>query len=304
MPASYPSIEEQAGLKPPTITDHYNGRVKLAYYADKHEYRVSEDNGDFVTVPSVTTVLDILDAGKSGALIGWAVKKDMDALVSSIFPPEVDAEQLVQVSRVEFEAFVKEAKSAHRRAKEAAADIGSAAHAWLEEYGKLRISGRSHSNAVASLAPPTDIQVRTAVNSALNWIDKNDVHPEQTEVKIYSKNMKYAGTTDWIGFVNGRRSLIDFKTSNDLRLPYVMQIAAYQIAYQEEHNKKIEQNILLRLGKDKPEFEPVIYDVNGEYTDEFHAFYYALVCSKHVGIVMKREKQRKDLLKQESGNVQ
>ena len=54
-----------------------------------------------------------------------------------------------------------------------------------------------------------------------------------------------------------RLSLSDCKTSNSLRVEYLLQIAAYQHAYQEETGENIEDRWVIRLGKDDAtEFDP------------------------------------------------
>lgn len=51
------------------------------------------------------------------------------------------------------------------------------------------------------------------------WIEfkgENEVEVQQTEVITYHPEFMYAGTIDWIGEVNGRPAIIDFKSGQSL----------------------------------------------------------------------------------------
>jgi hypothetical protein len=84
---------------------------------------------------------------------------------------------------------------------------------------------------------------------------------------VYSRKYNYAGTCDGLALVDScdnplccprlfldELSLIDWKTSNDLRLEYLFQTAAYQNAIMEDTGEDIKGRWLLRLGKEEGDF--------------------------------------------------
>ena len=74
-------------------------------------------------------------------------------------------------------------------------------------------------------------------NSLVPYLDRIDnIHA--LESKLYSDHLQVAGTVDCIAEYNGKRAVIDFKTSNKAKSKsyiesYFMQTAAYAIMYEE-----------------------------------------------------------------------
>jgi hypothetical protein len=74
----------------------------------------------------------------------------------------------------------------------------------------------------------------------------------EIEKMVFSRAWGYAGRLDRIGlFPDGRRAVIDIKTSATLSPATALQLAGYQIAYQDMFPKeKISSRIAVRLGRD------------------------------------------------------
>jgi hypothetical protein len=70
---------------------------------------------------------------------------------------------------------------------------------------------------------------------------------EASEMKVFSKVMKYAGTTDMVCQIAGQRWLIDYKFGNALHESYNLQVAAYATAFQEMTGKAIDRIGILHL---------------------------------------------------------
>jgi hypothetical protein len=126
----------------------------------------------------------------------------------------------------------------------------------------------------------------------LAWTAAHNVRFLQTEKKVYSRTYDYCGTMDGLAycdsctnprccprFFRNRLSLIDWKTSNYLYLIYLLQTAAYQHAFTEEHNCHIEDRWLIRLDKDDGTFDPWHVEEFDQDTD-FAAFVTALDLSR------------------------
>lgn len=270
------SIEEQMGEAECVQFSLYKGEVILNYNDSDHKYFIDIPEGR-VHVPNVTTILKVID--KSNVLIPWAIKECVEYIREKLLLDTIaDEAQVFTVKpKKEWEDLLKNAKSAHRAKKERAGDIGHIAHNWLEAYGRRRISGMSHDRATTGWTQTiSDEKAQNCVRAALDWIVEHHVEPVEVERKIYSRDYNYAGTLDWKGFVDGKLSILDFKSSKYLYDEYRLQVASYQSAVEEEDGCQIEQRILLRLGKEDGEFEVATFDDRSEYEADRLAFLSAL----------------------------
>lgn len=76
----------------------------------------------------------------------------------------------------------------------------------------------------------------------------------ETEVHLFSDEIKVAGTCDLVCEIDGELWVIDFKTSNSLQTTYELQTSVYTKCYEECFGKKVDrQGILwLKSNKKKP----------------------------------------------------
>jgi len=75
--------------------------------------------------------------------------------------------------------------------------------------------------------------------------------PEAIEVRVYSTRYRYAGTIDRIGALRGVRAILDIKTSATPNPVAALQLAAYQVAYNEQNPKaKAKERWVVQLGAD------------------------------------------------------
>jgi hypothetical protein len=73
----------------------------------------------------------------------------------------------------------------------------------------------------------------------------------ETEVHLFSDELKVAGTCDLIVEINGELWLLDLKTSNQLQTTYELQTAIYGQCYKECFGKKIDRYGILWLKSSK-----------------------------------------------------
>jgi hypothetical protein len=73
----------------------------------------------------------------------------------------------------------------------------------------------------------------------------------ETEVHLFSDELKIAGTCDLIVEINGELWLLDLKTSNQLQTVYELQTAVYGQCYEECFGKKIDRYGILWLKSSK-----------------------------------------------------
>jgi len=75
--------------------------------------------------------------------------------------------------------------------------------------------------------------------------------PEAIEVQVYSVRHRYAGTIDRIGELRRVRVVLDIKTGAALNPVTALQLAAYQVAYNERNPKaKVWERWAIQLGAD------------------------------------------------------
>lgn len=72
------------------------------------------------------------------------------------------------------------------------------------------------------------------------------------DLSIYSGVWSFAGSLDWIGFLNGRRTILDWKTTSILNAEAAgFQTAGYKIGYNERHpDQLVEDRGVLWLKRD------------------------------------------------------
>jgi len=249
----------------------YDHTIELRFNVTDHKYYRVMELGNLAEQHGVTTVLRVID--KSAALIPWACKMMAEKLLRTI-PLELDPHS-VMLAPISLEAFaelVMEAKKAHKEVLTEASDIGHAAHKCLEESIQYAID---HTDGVVHelINLPEEEKAKACAEAALNWMQAHRVRWIKTEQKIYSRKYGYAGTMDGKALVDScddpscctehfkdSLSIVDWKSSNDLHVEYILQAAgAYEHAEREEYGENIQNCFVLRLGKNAEEagkFEP------------------------------------------------
>ena len=237
----------------------YGGAVLLVFDPEKHVYTYQDQ-----VVDGVTTITDsVLD--KSYALMPWALKMAREYLESK-WP--VDG--LVPMGSSVWNSLMEGMRKAHYSKKRSAADVGTIAHNWIEEFIK---AGMMYN---PDPPKPTDAQALHAVDAFLRYVDANHVIFKASEKKVYSVKHNYAGTLDILAEVNNVENLLDVKTSNSYRKEYALQTAAYCGAYNEEHGTNVHDRIILMLPKDgTSELNPIVRTPD-DYVEDIHAFTNAL----------------------------
>ena len=76
----------------------------------------------------------------------------------------------------------------------------------------------------------------------------------ETEVHLFSDELKVAGTCDLVCEINNELWIIDFKTSNHLQTTYELQTAVYAKCYEECFGKKADRLGILWLKSSKGKF--------------------------------------------------
>jgi len=92
---------------------------------------------------------------------------------------------------------------------------------------------------------------KKAITAFVDWYQKvqpQAVKPEMV-VAYLDEDMRFAGTVDLIATINGRRVIIDFKTSKTHSKKNCLQVEAYKKAYEQSHDDDpIDDAYILYLG--------------------------------------------------------
>lgn len=199
----------------------YKGKVKIKFFNESHVYMVNAKRKS-----SPTGAIGIID--KSRILMGWQKGEIQDCLMESVgqvLTPEI----------------IDWAVEAAERKKTGAADIGTEAHQWMEDF----VKGRNPQM-------PKTAGAKQAVMSFLDWVDKNNVKFVHAEKLVYSMKYEYVGTCDCIARVGKEKLpyIIDYKVSNGLYPGVALQTAAYQWAETEESGQEYAGRWALRFSKE------------------------------------------------------
>lgn len=297
----------------------YNGTIELRYDPKAHVYLLVT-KGDLEPQAGVTSVCHIID--KSEALIPWACKMMAQKLLKTMpSSSSLTVPSVMPIPWSMFEELVNAAKSAHKDHLEDAGEVGHVAHAWIEKFIKLIIAWDDMNETTDVLKEaeayqeitdhrsclfPFEERAKNCCIAALEWMSCHNVRWLCTERKIYSRMYKYAGTMDGLCRVSScndptccphpftdRLSVADWKTSNYLYPEYLLQTAAYQLAYEEETGEKVQDRWVIRLGKDDAEFETWHME-HDDFREDISAFLTALSLYKHMNSIRDRIKYRLD----------
>ena len=187
-------------------------------------------------ITGVTTVLRTISKPQ---LIQWSANMAVEYIEKEV--AKIGLESISD----KWEEILKQAKTAHTRKANKAADIGSAAHSWCEQYINAKIKGEKEPERDEALVLMTDNFVK--------WTEENKVKFISAEQRVFSRRYWYAGTYDFDCEIDGKIYLGDLKTSSGIYPEMFFQTAAYQNAVQEMNEPNavpIQGNIIVNCRKD------------------------------------------------------
>ena len=167
----------------------------------------------------VTTILGVIN---KPMLIQWAANQVVEYIKANCeiekTKPFTDAKE--HVAYFVSEERLNEAKTAHRKKKEAAGDWGTEVHAEVEKY---------INNAM--ICEPSGTIDKTEYDSRIThfitWAKDNKVKFLASEKNIYSKEMWVGGIADIVCEIDGKRFVGDIKTSSGIYPEHFIQASAY-----------------------------------------------------------------------------
>ena len=112
-------------------------------------------------------------------------------------------------------------------------------------------------------------EMQTTISDFNTWRDEHEIESQGLEVHLWSETYKYAGTTDFIGLVDGKLTILDWKTSKAIYNEYWLQIAAYVHAFEELTGVKVDQVGILCIRDGKTIYKVKTYE---EMIEHFPVF--------------------------------
>jgi hypothetical protein len=88
---------------------------------------------------------------------------------------------------------------------------------------------------LAGRTPIVEDEFKPSIKAFMDFLKQNELVVEKDfiEKRLLSKNFRYTGTFDFIGYVNGKFSVVDIKTSSSIYKDYGLQTSAYLYALNE-----------------------------------------------------------------------
>ena len=172
-------------------------------------------------VPSVTTILDYF--GDKTGLMGWANNLGRNGIIL-------------------------------KQEQDRITNIGTNVHNYIENYLINKFNLDEEIRSINTSIKDT-IYFQYCKLNFLNWInniyDKGiEFEPIFIEKSFISEKYLYAGTCDLYCKLNGKYTIIDFKTSNRYHMVMHFQLAAYRQLL-EENGHRVDRLKILRLDKNK-----------------------------------------------------
>lgn len=209
----------------------YDG-LAIEYRDASHRYWIHQD-GERKAAISVTTALKVLD---KPALVTWAERVGVEAALR--------LERAGELGGVSIEDGLKaiRAKGEGAEAKrDAGADRGNAIHEALRLY--------CSEGTVPNVGDFPE-SVRGYVQGLCCWLIEVQPEPIAVEQMVASPEHGFAGRFDLLAEIDGRRTIVDLKTSARVYAEHHLQTAAYMLALEECVEQPAERGVIVAVGAD------------------------------------------------------
>ena len=228
--------------------------VRLVEKPTRH-YEVTCRDGSVHRFPGVTTILGMVGGDKMQALIGWAKKQALSRVEEELRAKlGKSPKALIAIDEEWIKGLISQAKKKPQQQLASAADYGTRAHAAIDAI----IHGRE---------PDITDDIRPVVDGFLKWQTESGIKIVAGDTKVASLLGGFAGSLDAWGTRGKKRVILDWKTSNAIRvLEYSAQVAAYDQGFYETYGVPFDEAYIIRFGKETPEFEPhQVTDIHGYF---------------------------------------
>lgn len=133
----------------------------------------------------------------------------------------------------------------------------SSSRAYVDDLAKIgtlthELIGAHLRNETPDLSDFTPREVEAAqipYAKYLSWEQGKKIEVEAIEKVVISERYRYGGSLDVRAKIDGKRTVMDFKTGKAIYPDYFIQTAAYAEAEQEQTGDKIDQCLILQIGR-------------------------------------------------------
>ena len=142
----------------------------------------------------------------------------------------------------------------YKAARDVAADAGTCCHERVE----CKIRGKEFDSS--KYTAETLERARPAFEAFEEWAKGSKLEVIETEKALVSERYRFGGTLDAMG-IQGKLSLLDWKTSNAIYGDYLVQLAGYALLWEENFpDRPIEGGFhLCRFSKQAKPTDPVMF---------------------------------------------
>jgi hypothetical protein len=134
--------------------------------------------------------------------------------------------------------------------RDAAADAGKLAHAWIEASIFCRPLERPHWATDKMCA-----QAKKALESFQDWAAEVRLDVLETEMPLVSEAHRFGGTMDCLAIVSGRLAILDWKSGKSIYGDFIVQQAGYHLLLEARGDAPLPERIcILRIGKQYADF--------------------------------------------------
>jgi hypothetical protein len=120
-----------------------------------------------------------------------------------------------------------------QEAREEATTPGTIVHDWIDQHlGGASFEEIQDTNPLDGKHPsksPHWPKIAAAFHAFERWQAQSGVEIREREVERVSEHYQFGGCIDGLGYVDGKRALIDWKTSNGVYVEYLLQVGAYTV---------------------------------------------------------------------------
>lgn len=207
----------------------------IVYRDSNHRYMLKEGAAKPFYVPSVSTVL-------SGAipknLSGWA---ERNAVASVLEVLRSEPEQPIEEWAIEeMLTYMQHLNLRWWQHRQAAALRGTSVHTAFESLSEGTVP------KLSKFPKPE----RGYLTGMFAFWAEYEPEVEMVEVMLGSLQDRFAGRTDLVAKVGGRRGIIDLKTSKSIRESHHFQLAGYRSGLRDSGYGEVDFTAVLRVGDD------------------------------------------------------
>lgn len=134
----------------------------------------------------------------------------------------------------------------HNKTRDEAGTIGTIVHLMIENF----INEAEDDPGMESYSDEDIAKAQVPFESFLAWYTQNDIQFLSTEQQMTSLIHGFGGTCDAVAKINGKPTIIDYKSSKDIYPTVLAQLGGYSILLEETQKQIIMDGVVIHIGKE------------------------------------------------------